>query len=634
MSGVISPAQRHSKSRPCPICGGTPNDQRGKSKRCHGFVSADGAWAHCTREEHAGALVPNSESETYAHRLEGDCKCGQSHGGRQTTAKIAEAEYDYRDEAGTLAFQVVRYVGKQFTQRRPDGHGGWIYNLQGVERVLYRLPELVASTSESAVYVVEGEKDVETLRHRGLVATTNPQGAGKWSHVETCAHRVLRGRHIVLIPDADEKGRSHANDIAASLLGVAASVRRLEMPGAKDVTEWFAQDHSVADLLALVGEAAPATSDPWESELGQARADVQARLGAASATKRKPLFATTAADLLKAEFAPTQWQVTGLVTQRGTAVASGEPKAGIKTWMLIEGAIAIATGTKMFGEFYAERGTVAFFFAEDHAQSVRNRVRALLNGAGREAPTNLYLQPRGEFIDVLKDEDLAWIIASARRLPRLDLLVLDPLRDIHSAAEDKSDEMSPVMRRLRLLGEILGCTVWISHHDKKASTDGKGPRAGQGMRGSSAIHGSIDSGMYIKPKDGNGTNLFCAQVTSQVKNARSAGTFDLSLAIVDDENGEAVRAVWTYERAEAKKAATIGQFGDDIADENQEVVVWVRALAEQGLTFTRTELRNRRDRPLAEKKLLRVLDRCITAEVLRVAGGKVLPVAPGNQGAI
>jgi hypothetical protein len=190
------------------------------------------------------------------------------------------------------------------------------------------------------------------------------------------------------------------------------------------------------------------------------------------------------------------------------------------------------------------------------------------------------------------------------------------------------------MRRLRLLGEILGCTVWISHHDKKASTDGKGPRAGQGMRGSSAIHGSIDSGMYIKPKDGNGTNLFCAQVTSQVKNARSAGTFDLSLAIVDDENGEAVRAVWTYERAEAKKAATIGQFGDDIADENQEVVVWVRALAEQGLTFTRTELRNRRDRPLAEKKLLRVLDRCITAEVLRVAGGKVLPVAPGNQGAI
>jgi hypothetical protein len=48
------------------------------------------------------------------------------------------ATYDYRDENGALLFQVVRKVPKKFVQRRPNGSGGWIWNLDGVRRVLYR----------------------------------------------------------------------------------------------------------------------------------------------------------------------------------------------------------------------------------------------------------------------------------------------------------------------------------------------------------------------------------------------------------------------------------------------------------------------------------------------------------------
>src|SRR6266566_4173798 len=48
--------------------------------------------------------------------------------------------YDYTDANGTLLYQVCRFFPKDFRQRRPDGVGGWEWNLNGVRRVLYHLP--------------------------------------------------------------------------------------------------------------------------------------------------------------------------------------------------------------------------------------------------------------------------------------------------------------------------------------------------------------------------------------------------------------------------------------------------------------------------------------------------------------
>ncbi len=64
------------------------------------------------------------------------------------------AEYDYTDEKGVLLSQAVRLEPKGFRQRRPDGQGGWTWNMNGVRRVLYRLPDL---QGQQTVFVVEGE---------------------------------------------------------------------------------------------------------------------------------------------------------------------------------------------------------------------------------------------------------------------------------------------------------------------------------------------------------------------------------------------------------------------------------------------------------------------------------------------
>jgi hypothetical protein len=94
------------------------------------------------------------------------------------------ATYDYADEGGELLSQVVRYEPRGFRQRRPDGRGGWIWNLQGVRRVPYRLPELLeALGAEQTIFIAEGEKDVDNLHRLGAPATCNLGGAGKW-HAE------------------------------------------------------------------------------------------------------------------------------------------------------------------------------------------------------------------------------------------------------------------------------------------------------------------------------------------------------------------------------------------------------------------------------------------------------------------
>jgi putative DNA primase/helicase len=156
------------------------------------------------------------------------------------------ATYEYRDRDGALLYEVLRYTPKAFSQRRPDGRGGWVWK-KGERQVLYRLPEVLEAP---IVFVVEGEKDVETLRSHGFVATTNAGGAGApWLPSFT---EALRGREVILIPDNDQPGKSRVLTIARALLGKAARIIVIELEGAKDVTEWFAAGHSETELISQV----------------------------------------------------------------------------------------------------------------------------------------------------------------------------------------------------------------------------------------------------------------------------------------------------------------------------------------------------------------------------------------------
>src|SRR5262249_1292091 len=129
---------------------------------------------------------------------------------KQPQKGVITATYDYTDETGQLLYQVVRTEPKGFFQRRPNPNAGWV-NKKGERQVLYHLPEVLEAP---IVFIVEGERDVETLRSHGFAATTNAGGANApWLSAYT---EVLRGRECILIPDNDAPGWARVVAIARS----------------------------------------------------------------------------------------------------------------------------------------------------------------------------------------------------------------------------------------------------------------------------------------------------------------------------------------------------------------------------------------------------------------------------------
>lgn len=147
--------------------------------------------------------------------------------------------YDYHDEHGRLVFQVARMEPKTFRQRHKNEKGDWVWGMEGIRRVPYNLPAVMAS--QEPVWIVEGEKDADTLNGTGGVATTNPMGAGKWLDAY---NEFFRGKNVILCGDNDEPGRKHVERLTAALGEVARSVRIVVIP----------EPHKdISDLLSLPG---------------------------------------------------------------------------------------------------------------------------------------------------------------------------------------------------------------------------------------------------------------------------------------------------------------------------------------------------------------------------------------------
>jgi hypothetical protein len=231
---------------------------------------------------------------------------------KRTSRRGIVAIYDYRARDGTLVSQTVRFSPKGFAQRRPrqpdddDGalkaHGikvdeHWVWSLTRLETaegvtcercggshrlasiqlVLYRLPQLLAADPNALVYITEGESDADALAALGLVATTNPMGAGKWRDTY---NEPLRGRPVAILPDNDRAGRKHTEAAAASVSGVAVNVKVVPLPGLRekgDVSDWLASGGTRERLEALVASTPSWVRAPEQALHADSQANPSAR---------------------------------------------------------------------------------------------------------------------------------------------------------------------------------------------------------------------------------------------------------------------------------------------------------------------------------------------------------------------
>jgi hypothetical protein len=156
-------------------------------------------------------------------------------GGRAAVGKSSRP-YDYRDESGTLLFQVCRIEPKDFRQRRPDGRGGWTWSVKGVRTS--SLP--VARAGGRAGAAGCGCRRGEGLRQPGPYrrrAGNVQRGRGR--EVERGTRKAPGRPAGGYFAGQRRTGQQHAQQVAASLYGLAESVRIVDLPGLSDPRATF-----------------------------------------------------------------------------------------------------------------------------------------------------------------------------------------------------------------------------------------------------------------------------------------------------------------------------------------------------------------------------------------------------------
>jgi hypothetical protein len=441
---------------------------------------------------------------------------------------IEDAIFDYRDENGALLFQVIRRPGKKFSQRQPNGAGGWVWNLNGVRRVLYRLPELLAGSG--VAFIPEGEKHVDALMARDLAATCNPGGAGKWRDEYS---EFLRGRDVIILPDNDDAGNKHAQRIAQSLAGIAARIRMLPLPRLApkgDILDWFEEDGSTEELQQL----AAATKDWSPEEAGSVKAEQT------DASKGLRLVAF---DDIKLS-AQRRCLVKGLIPRVGLVVVWGPPKSGKSFWVF-DLVMHIALGWEYRGRrvqpapviYCAFEGQAGF---EARVEAFRQRFLQ-----DYREPVPFYLEP--VTLDLIKDhKKLIALIRATLGESTPGVLVLDTLNRSLTGSESSDEDMAAYIRAADAIRSAFECAVIIVHHCGIAGTR---------PRGHTSLGGANDAQIAVKRDAAHNIIATVEWMKDGAEGDSIASVLEV-LTVGQDEDGEDITScvLLPVSEAEAKHA--------------------------------------------------------------------------------
>ncbi|MBA7603808.1 hypothetical protein ES703_10926 [subsurface metagenome] len=381
--------------------------------------------------------------------------------------------YEYTDEKGELLFEAIRYEPKAFRQRRPDFKGGYIWNLKDTRRVLYRLPELIKG--KDPVFICEGEKDVDNLREWGLTATCNPMGAEKWKSQEKEYNPFLKGRDVIIIPDNDEEGERHLDQVASCLTGLAKNVKVLRLPGAKDFSDWKARDKNNTEekFLVLLSEA-----QKWKPEKKKAppRKKLVERIFITGEQLVKEKVKELPAPVKKGLFVPERYTILAASDGEGKTLFCGQ---------LTLNAI---TGTTFLGFFPIPKPARVLYFAGENSRGdmqtkIRRQQEELEKILGRSidkelkenfhwvAPLNInfFLNPRD------KVELHAWLTDW-----KPDIVIFDPLADFIASSKSLSDDTlaRTTAKTLTEIAQKFKCFPIITTHLRKEAIN---PQTGRSI---------------------------------------------------------------------------------------------------------------------------------------------------------
>lgn len=366
---------------------------------------------------------------------------------QQTAAPVKEAEYSYA--GGQL---------KKIKYRRPDGskfcswlhrtESGWEKGRKNIVPGLYMshtdLPEIL--------FLVEGEKDVDTLKTMGVPAVSLPDGAqSKWTDEYT---EALRGKGVIILPDNDEPGQKYARMCAEKLHGAATNIWLLDLRNAwpeippkgdfSDMAQAMGADAAYQAVMDVAGQTAP-----WKPP----QAPAEAKTG---------IMVTSAAALQTADLPPVEFLVEDILPT-GTSILSAASKIG-KSWMVLDMGLAIAAGAPFMGH-NAEQCGVLYLALEDSLTRLQDRMNKILDG--KKAPAGFLFAIEAPTLDTGLLDNLDAIL---EQYPDTKLIIIDTLQKIRGSAKARESGYEQDYREMGMVKSHMdkrGVSVLFVHHNRK-----------------------------------------------------------------------------------------------------------------------------------------------------------------------
>jgi putative DNA primase/helicase len=432
------------------------------------------------------------------------------------------ASYPYVDGLGTLLFTVHRFVPKSFRQQAADG----TWSTRGVRRVLYRLPDVVRAVKDGVpVWVVEGEKDADTLASLGMTATTVPGGAGKWR--PEYADALTGAGEVHIVADDDDPGRKHAAQVAEALRPVAGSVSVWLPAEGKDVSDHLSAGLDLAKLR------------PFETSAN------------APETISGPVLVTLASVAPE----PVTWLWAGYLPAGKLVIIDGDPGVG-KSTVTLDVAARVTSGSPMPDGSRCERpGAVLLLSAEDGlSDTIRPRLEAAGGDASRvHALTEIRENDGSRPVEIPADVPTIRSIIERRGIT---LIVIDPLMAfLGGQVNSKTDH--DIRRALHPLADVAtatGATIIIVRHLNKSSGGNALYRGG----GSIGIIGAARAA-FIVGKDPDDENR---RIMAGTKFNLGPEPPALAYSLVSAEEYGCARVEW--------QGATEHRASDILRDENRD----------------------------------------------------------------
>lgn len=404
------------------------------------------------------------------------------------------AKYPYLDETGTLLFEKLRYVDtangkKEFRQRKPDGKGGWEYKLGDTPRVLYNLPEVIkAKASGNPIWVVEGEKDADTLIKMGICATTMPNGAGTWLPIHT---ETLAGAVVEIVADNDDAGLKHAKGVHEELIDAGCDVQVWKCSKGKDVSEHVAAGGTLEELVVValteISDEPVQVEQVSQTHEGKAINEIADLLDRDDMSESQKLSralliisrtsSTKIVDTGRlvewSEFVKESsddaydWIIPGLIERTERVIVVAAEGVG-KTMLARQVAICVGFGLHPFTYQPIKPQTTLSVDLENPERIIRRTSRSIYGAAqavsrNSKPQAHLLIKPQG--LDLLRAEDRA-VLEEMIEKTKPSLLVMGPLYKAFIDPGGRTSEAVAieVARYLDTIRDVYQCAMWLEHH--------------------------------------------------------------------------------------------------------------------------------------------------------------------------